>query len=229
HMVQGRGGFIGPDLTSVGRERRPGQIERKLRNPSLQITRGFEVVSVRLRDGSTVRGLAKNESNYDLQLQTLEGRLLLLKRGEIASEDRERKSLMPPVEATESEKRNLLAYLSRLSGLKEKASPAADKLAGGVPFADLADPKAGEWPTYHGRFSGNRHSTLKQINTGNVASLGPKWLFPIPNSRRLEVTPVVAGGVMYVTTANEAYALDPASGRQIWHYSRPLTKGLVGD
>ena len=42
------------------------------------------MVSVRLRDGRTVRGLAKNESNYDLQLQTLEGRLLLLKRGEIA-------------------------------------------------------------------------------------------------------------------------------------------------
>ncbi len=34
---------------------------------------------------------------------------------------------------------------------------------------------------------------------------------------------------MYVTMANEAYALDAASGRQIWHYSRPLTKGVIGD
>jgi len=77
--------------------------------------------------------------------------------------------------------------------------------------------------------SGNRYSPLNQIHAGNVAQLAPQWLFPIPNSRRLEVTPVVAGGVVYVTTANEAYAVDPVNGRQIWHYSRPLTKGLIGD
>ena len=35
HMVQGRGGAIGPDLTSLARQRRLGQIERKLRRPSL--------------------------------------------------------------------------------------------------------------------------------------------------------------------------------------------------
>ncbi len=62
-----------------------------------------------------------------------------------------------------------------------------------------------------------------------MASLAPKWLFPIPNARRLEVTPVVANDVMYVTTANECFALDPSSGRQIWHYARPLTKGVIGD
>ena len=34
---------------------------------------------------------------------------------------------------------------------------------------------------------------------------------------------------MYVTSANECYALDAGSGRQIWHYQRPRTKGLVGN
>ena len=34
---------------------------------------------------------------------------------------------------------------------------------------------------------------------------------------------------MYVAAANEVYALDARSGRQIWHYSRPLTKGVIGD
>ena len=86
-----------------------------------------------------------------------------------------------------------------------------------------------DWPTYHGRLSGNRHSPLRQIHPGNVAQLAPKWIFSIPNARRLEVTPVVVDGVMYVTTANRAYALDARSGRQIWRYQRPLTKGLVGD
>ena len=54
-------------------------------------------------------------------------------------------------------------------------------------------------------------------------------MFPIPGGRRLEVTPLVADGVMYVTAANQAFALDPRSGRQIWHYARPLTKGVIGD
>src|SRR5207248_1835889 len=40
---------------------------------------------------------------------------------------------------------------------------------------------------------------------------------------------VVAAGVMYVTSVNEAFALDAQSGREIWHYSRPRTPGLAGD
>jgi alcohol dehydrogenase (cytochrome c) len=40
---------------------------------------------------------------------------------------------------------------------------------------------------------------------------------------------VVVGGIMYVTTANECYALDAGSGRRIWHFKRPRTKGLAGD
>ena len=62
-----------------------------------------------------------------------------------------------------------------------------------------------------------------------MARLAPKWMFPIPNGRRLEVTPLVVDGVMYVTAANQALALDPRTGRQIWHYARPLTKGVIGD
>ena len=54
-------------------------------------------------------------------------------------------------------------------------------------------------------------------------------MFPIANANRLEGTPVVVDGTMFVTTANEAYALDAASGRPIWHYARPLTKGVIGD
>ena len=34
---------------------------------------------------------------------------------------------------------------------------------------------------------------------------------------------------MYVTSANECYALDAGSGREIWHYQRPRTKGLIGN
>jgi glucose dehydrogenase len=65
-----------------------------------------------------------------------------------------------------------------------------------VSFADLVEPKPGDWPTYHGRLGGNRHSPLRQIDTGNVTGLAPKWMFPIPGSQRLQVTPVVVDGVM---------------------------------
>ena len=85
---------------------------------------------------------------------------------------------------------------------------------------------AGYQPTPLG---GNRHSPLAQINTGNVSSLAPRWMFPIPGSQRLQVTPVVVDGVMYVTTVNEAYGLDAGNGRQIWRYGRPRSKDLAGD
>ena len=54
-------------------------------------------------------------------------------------------------------------------------------------------------------------------------------MFSLPNTPPLQVTPVVVDGVMYVTSANQCYALDAGSGRQIWHYSRPRTKGLIGN
>ena len=86
-----------------------------------------------------------------------------------------------------------------------------------------------DWPSYNGGTSGSRYSTLAQITKSNVARMSPKWIFSLPNTPPLQVTPVVVGGVMYVTSANQCYALDAGSGRQIWHYQRPRTKDLVGN
>ena len=85
------------------------------------------------------------------------------------------------------------------------------------------------WPSYNGQLGGNRYTTLSQINKSTVTKLGPKWVFTLPNAGRLQVTPVVVDGVMYVTNTNECYALDAGSGRQIWHYQHPRTRGAVGD
>jgi alcohol dehydrogenase (cytochrome c) len=86
-----------------------------------------------------------------------------------------------------------------------------------------------DWPSYNGQTSGSRYSPLAAITTGNVSRTVPRWIFSIPTSARLQVTPVVVNGVMYVTSANECYALDAGAGREIWHYQRPRTKGLVGN
>lgn len=235
HMVNGRGRLLGPDLSELGVERTLPEIEQSLRAPGARITPGFGLATVRLRDGRRLRGFAKNESNYDLQIQSLDGKFHLLRRQEVADLIRETASLMPVVKSTEEEMRNLLAYLSRLSGAAAAAGTPGNSVSGakesrgGISFAEIAAPRPGDWPTYHGNLSGNRHSPLRRIHAGNVAQLAPRWIFPIPNARRLEGTPVVVDGVMYVTAANRAYALDAQSGRPLWRYQRPLTRGLVGD
>src|SRR5262249_41637890 len=68
-----------------------------------------------------------------------------------------------------------------------------------------------DWPSYNGQTTGSRYSPLAQITTGNVARTVAKWIFSLPNTSRLQVTPVVVNGVMYVTAANECYALDAGS------------------
>jgi alcohol dehydrogenase (cytochrome c) len=85
-----------------------------------------------------------------------------------------------------------------------------------------------EWPAYNGHPNGNRYSPLARITAANAGRLAPQWVFTLPNAAQLQVTPVVAGGVMYVTAANDFYALDAGSGRQIWNYRRPRTRGLAG-
>jgi alcohol dehydrogenase (cytochrome c) len=85
-----------------------------------------------------------------------------------------------------------------------------------------------DWSAYNGQPTGNRYSPLAGITSANVGRLAPQWVFTLPNAAQLQVTPVVVSGVMYVTAANDFYALDAGSGRQIWNYRRPRTRGLAG-
>jgi alcohol dehydrogenase (cytochrome c) len=85
-----------------------------------------------------------------------------------------------------------------------------------------------DWPTYNGETGGNRYTRLTQINKGTVGRLAPAWMFSIPDAGQLQLTPVVVDGIMYVTAPNECLAIDAGSGRRIWHYKRPRTKGVAG-
>jgi alcohol dehydrogenase (cytochrome c) len=99
--------------------------------------------------------------------------------------------------------------------------------AGGDVFREVTS--EADWVTYNGDAGGNRFTPLKQIAKSNVQHVVPRWVFNMPNASRLEVTPVVANGVMYVTNGNECFALDAGSGRPIWHFQRPRTRGLIGN
>ncbi len=93
----------------------------------------------------------------------------------------------------------------------------------------LATPVADNWPSYNGDYTGRRYSTLREINTANVQKLQATWVFHPGNSQNLEATPIVVRGVMFVTSANDVFALDARTGRQVWHYSRPVSSGLLDD
>src|SRR5712692_9733831 len=90
-------------------------------------------------------------------------------------------------------------------------------------------PVSANWLSYNGDYTGRRFSSLVQVTPKNVAQLRAQWVFHASNSNSLEVTPVVYDGLMFVTSANDAYALDAQTGRVIWHYSRPVTEGLIDD
>ena len=229
HMVDGRGKPVGPDLSNIGRELAVDEIRESLAQPGARIRPGYELVKVHLRGGGTLRGFARSRSNFDIELQDLEGRLRPVPEREIASIEPEPGSAMPAVQASPEELQNLIAYLSSRTGVTAGASVTPQAVSPGeVSFARIAEAKPGDWLSYDGKLTGNRYSELDQINTGNVDRLTVKWTSAIPHFG-LEVTPLVADGIMYVAGPNQAYALDARNGRQIWVYSRPRTTGLVGD
>jgi alcohol dehydrogenase (cytochrome c) len=115
----------------------------------------------------------------------------------------------------------LVLSVGLLAGTSRAQSPRE------IPFADIVRPKPGEWPSYNGHLSANRHSPLDQINTTNVARLAQVWSHEIGGTRALQMTPLVVGGVMYVAAVNEVRALDARTGKQIWQFIRPQTPGLV--
>jgi alcohol dehydrogenase (cytochrome c) len=93
----------------------------------------------------------------------------------------------------------------------------------------LFQPPAANWISYNGDYSGRRYSSLAEINPGNLAGLRPEWVFHALDTKRLEVTPLVVNGMMFVTASNDAFALDARTGRVVWHHAWPISEGLIDD
>ena len=120
----------------------------------------------------------------------------------------------------------LFGFLALTSG--QEAEPSASRID--VQASDLhVEPPSANWISYNGDYSGRRYSGLSEVNTTNVGKLRAQWVFHARNSDRLEVTPVVLNGVMFVTAANDAFALDARTGRVIWHHAWPISEGLIDD
>jgi PQQ-dependent dehydrogenase (methanol/ethanol family) len=234
HMVRGRGGVDGPDLSFIALRSSPAEIESMLDNPTAQIgaktttwcppwafcpDTQWAVVDVELRSGGRLRGFARNQGEHDLELQTLDGKLRLLTEQDYVRVDLEKKSYMPPFAGGADARRELLAYLESLDGVPP------GPLAFSVPPIEASSidavlhPAIGNWPSYDLGNSGNRYSPLAQINVRSVADLKAEWVFA-PGGGGLEDTPVVIDGIMYVTGARRVCALDARNGRSIWCAAR---------
>jgi quinohemoprotein ethanol dehydrogenase len=113
---------------------------------------------------------------------------------------------------------------------RAQSAPAAKPHAGNVTDERLrhADQDPGNWLTHGGNWQELRYSRLTGINAANVAALKPAWSAEFDTTRGQEATPLVVDGVMYVSTSwSKVYALDAATGRQIWYYD-PKVPGPTG-
>ncbi len=75
------------------------------------------------------------------------------------------------------------------------------------------------WLTYGGTYSGQRYSTLTQINQANVKDLEQKWMVQDQVPGAWESNPLVVDGIMYLTERpNDVMAVDARTGKLFWLY-----------
>lgn len=139
HMVRGKGGIIGPELTALADQRKTasivnaltdegyrvlgdgGAIPRKLEPPN-----DYRVVRVTLPDGRVVRGVLKNENGVSMQILGVDdSRLHLLDRGRLKDIVYEKTGLMPrdyETRLSKQEFQDLLAFLTRQSRRAQQAA-----------------------------------------------------------------------------------------------------------
>ncbi len=83
-----------------------------------------------------------------------------------------------------------------------------------------ADQEPGNWLMYSGNYFSHRFSKLDQINASNVQRLRPKWIYQMRVRHKVETTPLVVDGIMYLTRPpNDVVALETETGRVLWSYN----------
>jgi len=133
HMVAGAGGFIGPDLSFYANTRSVEEIREAITTPGKNVeTRGKEKrerpATVLMRDGQRYIGIARNEDNFSLQLQTLDGAFHFLMKSELDHIEYQPRSLMPSDYGSALSRQELDDLISFLvsSSKSSKARQSAD-------------------------------------------------------------------------------------------------------
>src|SRR6201988_1511185 len=130
HMVEGKGGRMGPDLTSVGGSRTRESLIDSVRNPSRRLAWGlteatkefpqeYESVTVVTADGKKIRGVTLNEDSFSVQIMDMGGQLHLLKKDQLRSFQKSRESMMPVYSSdtlSDQELEDIVAFLVGVGG-----------------------------------------------------------------------------------------------------------------
>ena len=133
HMVQGRGGVLGPDLSHVGEARSVPYLTESIREPSKELTSGmldpnnhyglplvYDTVTVVTADGRKIVGVAKNEDTFSIQLLDTGQQLQFFLKKNLKEVTHERKSLMPAYSETMLTPAELQDLVTYLAGLRDK-------------------------------------------------------------------------------------------------------------
>ncbi|MFZ0201773.1 MAG: c-type cytochrome [Candidatus Sulfotelmatobacter sp.] len=125
HMVEGRGGRLGPELTSVGGSRTRAAIIDSVRNPSRRLAWGlteatkefpqeYETITVVTAEGKEIKGVALNEDNFSVQMMGESEQIYLLDKDKLRSFSKSRESMMPTYNAdllSDKDLDDIVAYL----------------------------------------------------------------------------------------------------------------------
>jgi len=135
HLVQGRGGRLGPELSKVGSARSRGYLVESIREPARYLTendgtgeagaRLYDTVTAVTSDGRTVVGVAMNEDTFTVQILDAGDRVHSLVKRDLKSFRHDEKSLMPaysPAQLSVADLDDVVAYLQTL-----RAATAATK------------------------------------------------------------------------------------------------------
>jgi len=130
HMVGGKGGRLGPDLSRVGTRRSPEFLSKKLRDPNSNLSPTLmdsgkewpynaQAVTVVTQDGRRIQGIIRNEDTFTIQLMDLSENLHSYSKKDLREVIHEKKSPMPAYDRDtldDKQLRDLVAYLDRLRG-----------------------------------------------------------------------------------------------------------------
>jgi cytochrome c oxidase cbb3-type subunit III len=125
HLAAGEGGFIAADLSSYGGTRPVEEIRDAILKPGRDRNPQQGTVSVTTHDGQKVTGVVRNEDNFSLQLQSLDGAFHLIMKSDVASLTRDSTSLMPAdygSALSADELNDLISFLMSVAQ-KDKSDP----------------------------------------------------------------------------------------------------------
>jgi cytochrome c oxidase cbb3-type subunit 3 len=121
HVVEGRGGILGPELTAIGGRRGAVYLREAIVKPAASHPPGYLVVRAVPVSGAEVRGIRVNEDVFWIHIRDASGTVHALQKSELARVDRELEAtLMPSYEARLSAAQldDLVTYLATLRGAK---------------------------------------------------------------------------------------------------------------